>query len=187
MNEKTAFNIYLILYIIVALFITLRYTYTFYSSGETITAFFFFVGATAIFVVYGLRWFGGDGSLLSNAPVSWPPVMNTCPDYLTYYSLTHGGKNYEMCIDLLGVSRNGGMTMFQSSDTPPGPDAKCYFPLETKSSDPELKRAELCQRTMSMGLTWEGITNGESCITPDGRPSGATAAATTAATGCPAN
>ena len=184
MNEKTAFNIYLILYVILALFITLRYTYTFYGSGEAITAFFFFVGATAIFVVYGLRWFGGNASLLSNAPVSWPPVMNTCPDYLTYYNLTHGGKKYDMCIDLLGVSRNGILKKFTPGDTPPGPNDGYYFPLQTDSSDSEKKRAELCQRTMAMGLTWEGISNGESCITPDGLPSGSTPAVPA---GCPAN
>jgi hypothetical protein len=184
MNEKTAFNIYLILYVIVALFIVLRYTYTFYGDGEAITAFFFFIGASAIFVVYGLRWFGGNESLLSNTPVSWPPVMNTCPDYLTYYSLSSGGKKYDMCIDLLGVSRNGSMPMFQAGDTPPGPDATCYFPLRTDSDDPEKKRAELCQRAMARGLTWEGITNGESCITPDGLPSGATPSSSA---GCPAN
>lgn len=183
MNEKTAFNIYLILYIVISVFITVRFTYKLYGSGEAITAFFFFVGATAIFVIYGLRWFSGDNSLLSNAPVSWPPVMNTCPDYLTYYNLTSGGKKYDMCIDLIGVSRNGGITKFPAGTTPPGPDHSCYFPLRTESADPEKKRAELCQRTMTSGLTWEGITNGESCITPDGRPSGAMAAATT---GCPA-
>jgi hypothetical protein len=184
MNEKTAFNIYLILYIIVALFIVLRYTYILSGDGEGITAFFFFVGATSIFVVYGLRWFGGNASLLSNTPVSWPAVMNTCPDYLTYYSLTSGGKKYDMCIDLIGVSRNGGITKFPTGDTPPGPDATCYFPLNTDNSDPEKKRAELCQRTMAMGLTWEGISNGESCITPDGLPSGTTPSVPA---GCPSN
>lgn len=183
MNEKTKFNIYLILYIIVAIFITARFTYKLYGDGESVGAFFFFIGATAIFVVYGLRWFGGESSLLSNAPVSWPPVMNTCPDYLTYYSLTSGGKKYDMCIDLIGVSRNGGLKKFTASGDPPGPDADCYFSLKTDSSEPEKKRAELCQRAMTLGLTWEGITNGESCITADGRPSGATGAATT---DCPA-
>jgi hypothetical protein len=183
MNEKTKFNIYLILYIIVGIFITLRFTYKLYGDGESVGAFFFFVGATAIFVVYGLRWFAGDKSLLSNAPVSWPPVMNTCPDYLTYYNLTSGGKKYDMCIDLIGISRNGGITKFPADATPPGPEATCYFALKTESTDPEKKRTELCQRAMMLGLTWEGITNGESCITPDGRPAGATAAATT---GCPA-
>jgi len=182
MSEKTAFNIYLLIYIIVATFITLRYTYVLHGNGDSVTAFFFFIGATYVFVIYGLRWFSGDASLMSNAPVSWPPVMNTCPDYLTYYSLTHGGKKHEMCIDLIGVSRNGGMTKFPAGATPPGPDNSCYFPLKTESADPEKKRAELCQRAMAVGLTWEGITNGESCITPDGRPSGAS----TVTTGCPA-
>ena len=179
------FNIYLIVYIIIACFITLRYTYTLNESGGGVTAFFFFIGATILFVLYGLRWFSKDGSMLSNSPVPWPPAINTCPDYLTYYNLTEGGVKYDMCIDMVGVSRNGGITKFPTTATSPPPhDNSCYFPLATVSSDPEKKRAELCQRAMTAGLTWEGITNGESCLTVDGQPAGATGAATTS--GCPA-
>ena len=167
------FNIYLIVYIIIACFITLRYTYQFVQSGETVTAFFFFIGATTLFVMYGLRWFSKDSSMLSNSPVSWPPTINTCPDYLTYYQLTEGGVKYDMCIDMVGVSRNGGITKFPSTGSPPTKDNICYFPLKTSSEEPEKKRAELCQRAMTAGLTWEGITNGESCLTIDGQPSGA--------------
>ena len=92
------FNIYLIVYIIIACFVTIRYTYTLYQSGDAVTAFFFFIGATTLFVLYGLRWFAKDQSMLSNSPVSWPPTINTCPDYLTYYQLTEGGIKYDMCI-----------------------------------------------------------------------------------------
>jgi hypothetical protein len=179
------FNIYLVIYIIIACFITFRYTYTLQQSGDSVTAFFFFIGAAILFVLYGLRWFSKDNSMLSNAPVSWPPAINTCPDYLTYYKLTEGGVKYDMCIDMVGVSRNGGITKFPANATsPPAHDNSCYFPLATQSAEPEKKRAELCQRAMAAGLTWEGITNGESCLTADGQPSGATGAATTS--GCPA-
>lgn len=179
------FNIYLILYIIIACFVTIRYTYQLYQSGESVTAFFFFVGCAILFVSYGLRWFAKDNSMLSNSPVPWPPSINTCPDYLTYYQLTEGGVKYDMCIDMVGVSRNGGITKFPATAaSPPAHDNACYFPLKTASAEPDAKRAELCQRAMAAGLTWEGITNGESCLSVDGQPSGATAAATT--TGCPA-
>ena len=111
--------------------------------------------------------------MLSNSPVSWPPTINTCPDYLTYYQLTENGMKYDMCIDMIGVSRNGGVTKFPNTTIPPASDNSCYFPLKTLSDEPKKKRAELCQRSMSRGLTWEGITNGESCLTPDGKPAGA--------------
>lgn len=178
------FNIYLIVYIIIACFVTIRYTYTLYQSGDAVTAFFFFIGATILFVLYGLRWFATNQSMLSNSPVSWPPTINTCPDYLTYYQLTEGGVTYDMCIDMVGVSRNGGVTKFPNTTSPPAHDNSCYFPLKTLSDEPEKKRAELCQRAMAAGLTWEGITNGESCLTIDGKPSGAAGGSGTA--GCPA-
>jgi hypothetical protein len=180
------FNIYLIVYIIIACFVTIRYTFSLYQSGEAVTAFFFFIGATTLFVLYGLRWFGKDQSMLSNSPVSWPPTMNTCPDYLTYYQLVENGAKYDMCIDMVGVSRNGGITKFPNSVSPPAHDNSCYFPLKTESDEPEKKRAELCQRAMAAGLTWEGITNGESCLTIDGQPSGAAGAAGAGTSGCPA-
>ena len=177
------FNIYLIVYIIIACFVTIRYTYTLYQSGDAVTAFFFFIGATTLFVLYGLRWFAKDQSMLSNSPVSWPPTINTCPDYLTYYQLTEGGIKYDMCIDMVGVSRNGYITKFKGGSSPPPHDSDCYFSLKTLSDEPVKKQAELCQRAMTAGLTWEGITNGESCLTIDGQPAGAAGANTA---GCPA-
>ena len=179
------FNIYLIVYVIIACFVTIKYTYTLNQSGDAVTAFFFFIGATILFVLYGLRWFSKDQSMLSNSPVSWPPTINTCPDYLTYYQLTNSGVKYDMCIDMIGVSRNGGITKFPNSTTPPPPDNSCYFPLKTASDEPTKKRAELCQRAMTMGLTWEGITNGESCLTIDGKPAGS-AGSDSGSAGCPA-
>lgn len=178
------FNIYLIVYIIIACFVTIKYTHTLYESGTAVTAFFFFIGAAILFVLYGLRWFAKDQSMLSNSPVSWPPTINTCPDYLTYYKLMEGGKKYDMCIDMIGVSRNGGITKFPDTTSPPASDSSAYFPLKTDSDEPAKKRAQLCQRAMAAGLTWEGITNGESCLTIDGKPSGAGSRPGTE--GCPA-
>ena len=91
---------------------------------------------------------------------------------------------YDMCIDMVGVSRNGGITVFPANATsPPASDNPCYFPLATQSADPVKKRAELCQRAMTAGLTWEGITNGESCVTMDGQSTGGASGSTS---GCPA-
>lgn len=153
------FNIYLIVYIIIACFVTIRYTYTLYQSGDAVTAFFFFIGATTLFVLYGLRWFATNQSMLSNSPVSWPPTINTCPDFLTYYKKEDGSDN---CIDTIGVSKNGTLKLFPKDGTVPT-DSSYYFPLKTTESDPVKKYNVLCQSAMAMGLTWEGVTNGESC------------------------
>jgi hypothetical protein len=133
-----------------------------------LATFLFFVGAVIVFTVYGLRWFASEGSLFSQTPVQWPPTINTCPDYLVYYGRKMAdGSIQNTCIDMIGVSKNGSLKVFPKNGTPPTTD-DYYFSLVTKSSDTAAKNAELCQRTIAAGLTWEGISNGESCITPAG-------------------
>ena len=183
-NKKSSFNIYFIIYAILAIAIVFGGTNKIYGDNLMIEAVLFFIAASAIFLIYGLRWFGSDKSLLSNAPVSWPPTINTCPDYLTYYNLLVGKESYDMCIDMIGVSRKGGITVFTPDNPPVDPLSTAYFQLATKSADPVQRNAELCQRAIMNGLTWEGITNGESCVLPDG--SSTAPSASGSGSGCPA-
>jgi hypothetical protein len=175
------FNIYLGIYIVLAILVIAGGTFKLTSSGQTLGGILFFIGALAIFIVYGLKWFG-QNSLFSETPVSWPTSINTCPDYLVYYGRKMpDGTTQDTCIDTIGVSRNGSIKVFpKGGDVPTSDDY--YFSLVTKSSDAAKKNAELCQRTIAAGLTWEGISNGESCITPSGpvAPGGGSNA------GCPA-
>jgi hypothetical protein len=155
------------MYIIVAIIVIGLGTLKIVNLQQSIAAFLFFVGSLIIFIIYGIRWFSQNNSIFSETPVSWPPVINTCPDYLTYYKRTKPGKSADNCIDLIGVSRNGMLKVFPKDGVEPEDDAY-YFDLTTKSSDPAAKNAELCQNAMVYGLTWEGITNGESCVLPSG-------------------
>jgi hypothetical protein len=178
------FNIYLGIYIVLAILITAGITFKLISSGLAISGILFLIGAIYIFVVYGLKWFNKD-SLLSKTPVSWPPTINTCPDYLMYYGRKMpDGTTKASCIDLIGVSKNGGLKVFPKGSEPPTSD-DYYFSLITTSTDTSSKNKELCQRAITMGLTWEGITNGESCITPTGPvvPSGGSGSSDN--NGCP--
>jgi hypothetical protein len=83
------------------------------------------------------------------------------------------GSTQQTCIDTIGVSRNGALKIFPKDGAAPLTN-DFYFSLSTTSSDPVKKNQELCQKAITAGLTWEGITNGESCITPSGpvAPSG---------------
>lgn len=167
------FNIYLLIYVLLAILVVTGGTFTLTKQSQTIGAILFFIGALVVLITFGLKWFS-PGSVFSETPVPWPPTINTCPDYLVYYGrLMPDGTTQGSCIDTIGVSRNGALKVFpKGSDAPSGNDY--YFSLSTSSSDPAKKNQELCQRAISMGLTWEGITNGESCITPAGpiAPSG---------------
>ena len=144
------FNIILGIYIIVAIFVIGGGTFTFYKKSQSIAALLFFVGALVSFILFGLKWFSSSTSVFSKTPVSWPPTVNTCPDYLIYDSKAN------TCIDLIGVSKNGALKKYQ-------PGSSDFFSLQTASSEPEARKKELCTRAIAAGLTWEGITNGESC------------------------
>jgi hypothetical protein len=114
-----------------------------------------------IFVFYGMRWFRGTSSIFTYTG-SWPPVINMCPDYLVYSkSSPIGGA----CIDMIGVSTNGGLKVFTKEDaTNPPQDRAKYFPGVYKPGMTEAQLARLCQLTRQYGLTWEGIYNGGSCV-----------------------
>jgi hypothetical protein len=167
------FNIYLGIYIVTAIFIIAGGSFKLVKSNQSLASILFGIGAFFIFIVFGLKWFS-SGAVFSKAPVSWPPTINTCPDYLVNYARPMpDGTTQNSCIDLIGVSKNGSLKVFPKDGTPPTSD-EYYFSLITQSSDPSAKSGELCKRAMTYGLTWEGITNGESCLTPAGpvAPSG---------------
>jgi len=162
------FNIYLGIYIVAAILVIAGGAFSLNKNENTIGAILFFVGSFVIFIVFGLKWFS-PGSTFSETPVSWPPQINSCPDYLVYYNRTMpDGTTQGTCIDLIGVSKNGSLKVFPKDTNSAPTAADYYFSLQTQSNDPASKNAELCQRAISFGLTWEGITNGESCITPSG-------------------
>jgi hypothetical protein len=161
------FNIYLGIYIIIAIFIVGFGSFSIYKTNQTLSALLFFVASTFILIIFGIKWFSTN-SIFSKTPVSWPPQINTCPDYLVYYERQMpDGSTAASCIDLIGVSKNGSLKVFPKGDMAPTSD-DFYFSLITKSTDPNAKNNELCQRAITAGLTWEGITNGESCISPNG-------------------
>ena len=158
------FNIYLGIYIIFALLVVIGGGYKLFGSGLTLAGIIFLIGAGYFLVIFGIKWFK-KGSMFSETPVSWPPTINTCPDYLVYYGRQKAdGTKQDTCIDMIGVSKNGSLKVFPKAGSAPTSD-DYYFSLTTSSSD---KNKELCQRAITMGLTWEGITNGESCVTPAG-------------------
>lgn len=161
------FNIYLGIFIVVAIFTIFGGSFKMVKNNQTMAGILFGVGSLLIFAVYGLKWFS-SGSTFSNAPVSWPPIINTCPDYLVNYPRQmQDGTIQNACIDLIGVSKNGSLKVFPKDGPAPIAD-DYYFSLITTSSDNNVKNNELCQRAITAGLTWEGITNGESCVSSVG-------------------
>ena len=130
------------------------------SSGRTWSAILTLILCILIFVFYGLRWFRDTSSVFSYKG-SWPPIINMCPDYLVYFK----NGTVDSCIDLVGVNNSGGSLQAWSKEELNNPPqaADKYFNYVYK---PGMKAEELdvlCKKAQEAGLTWEGITNGESC------------------------
>jgi hypothetical protein len=165
------FNIYLGGYIIFSIWILVYGPYKLFNEMNLpIAALIFFIFSLILLIVFGIKWFNPTGPF-SKTPVSWPPMINTCPDFLIYYNRVMPDKtNQDTCIDTIGVSKNGALSVYPQTGVPT--DNKYYFPLVTKSTDKVARNAELCKNAIAYGLTWEGITNGEGCVGSDGKVSG---------------
>jgi len=151
------FDVKLCIYVIICIILLTWGTMKVKEAFELLGALIYFGGVLYICIIYGIRWFGTP----TPTTVNWPPIINTCPDYLTYYDRKNGTTTQPTCIDTLGISK---MKQFPADGSPPS-DPDYYFSLVTTTND---KNNELCKRAMPLGLTWEGITNGESCFSQSG-------------------
>ena len=136
--------------------------YFFYAGGRHITAFILFGGFLALSVIYGLRWFRGDGSLNESSVAAWPPIINVCPDFLSLTAITPDGstKPLAVCVDTIGVSPNGGIQKNDGTNTA----ANSIFNLQADMTDSAARTTALCQQCQTMMLTWEGVFDGASCV-----------------------
>ena len=160
------FNIYMAIFIIAAVAIVAGGTSYVNNMGKGTAALLYGIGSLYLMIIYGIKWFGG-ASPFTRQKGPWPVTINTCPDFLTAYTrVMSDGSKQETCIDTIGVSKNGALSVFPSG-APPTAD-RYYFSLRTSASDPAKKATEWCSNALNAGLTWEGITNGESCVSSDG-------------------
>ena len=154
-------NFPFIAYIFISIVIGLGVPMKIFQSGRMWAALIFLVLSIFIFIFFGTRWFS-TGNVVGSYTGSWPPIINTCPDYLVYFK--KGGM--DTCIDLIGVNRSGGaLASWSQDDSPqtPPPATNKYFPMVYKAGMGNDQLQVLCNAAQQLGLTWEGITNGESC------------------------
>ena len=129
-----------------------------YATGQ-IRAVIYAIGVVQVLVYFGLRWFGTS----TKKSKSWPPVINMCPDYLTYVPALPG------CVDLLGVSSNGNLVVSMPSDVPALQLTNTqkvfeYTSADIKSAQDASDLQEICDRCQSAGVTWEGVYDGDTCV-----------------------
>jgi hypothetical protein len=153
-------------YIFVCIALGLGVFSTLNNSGRSWGAILSLALLVLIFVFYGIRWFQGSSAKFNAPPGAWPPIINMCPDYLVYYKHGTGTSAKDTCVDMLGVSKNSTLTVWTDSDTASPPDYQTSNKYFKHVYRPDLKATELkvlCDEAMKAGLTWEGITNGDSC------------------------
>lgn len=154
-------------YIFVCITVGLGVFSTLNNSGRTWGAILSLILLVLIFIFYGIRWFDKTSSKLNAPSGAWPPIINMCPDYLVYYKYGSGANAKDTCVDMLGISKNGSLSLWTDANTASPPDYatsnnkyfKHVYRPDLKSSDIKV----LCDEAMKAGLTWEGITNGDSC------------------------
>lgn len=150
----------ILLYVVYAVFFALGPSIYLFNNSMTITGIVYMLLALAIFIFFGLRWFSAESVFNPPTSYTWPPYVNTCPDYLYFYKR----RGQDTCVDPLGVSKNGTIQKL-----PPGPinddNDNYFFKLDTSSKNPDDVQRELCERTKASGLTWEGVSDGSVCIT----------------------
>jgi hypothetical protein len=147
--------------------ITLAGTYVLIKSDRTLGSLLFLVGIILVLTYYGLRWFSEDSFKFTKLSAKqWPPVMNLCPDFLTYTRRTDTGtKVVNVCVDMIGVSQNGIQKFKDNSNLQ---NENYIFNLFEDEKSTVERYKKLCEECKRKKVTWEGIYDGVSCLTPSG-------------------
>jgi hypothetical protein len=148
-------NLILLMYIFGSAVLVTGGAFSFFSSGQQITAGIFFVGMLTVVIYFGFRWFGASG-LSASAKGPWPPVVNYCPDFLTL-STINGEK---VCIDTIGVAQAGGIAVWSD---PTQTDERYLFHLFLNNSGSE-RVSKLCAQAAAKKVSWEGVWDGSVCM-----------------------
>jgi hypothetical protein len=156
------FILYILLSIVIGIYGTLRV----FQSERTLSAFLYLVGIILILVYFGIRWFQGSTFALGdNTPKQWPPVINSCPDFLTRFDVPGSTPRRTVCVDLIGVAGAGGIQKL----TEPSQVFNENFVFRGQyrgSATTQAQLSALCRECRTKRVTWEGIFDGVSCSVP---------------------
>jgi len=148
-------NFYLILYIVVSIMLITGSFYINFSTGKSTQAVILGVGFLLLSILFGLRWFSTLFSPATSPITSWPPAINTCPDYLVLTKI----NGIPICVDNVGVSQQG-MDKWTSPDQM---DEKYLFNLFLDQMG-SARVSSLCAQCKTKGVTWEGVWDGNVCL-----------------------
>ena len=159
-------NWYLVIYVIFSICLVVSGVTQLYPRG-TPRAVIYGLGTSLVCIFYGYRWFS---EVITSINPNWPPTINTCPDYLTYVPALPGDNKYG-CVDMLGVSSNGGLQKSLPSDIISGSNlastnsAKVipYSSQDVAAANALADVQAICSACSRAGVTWEGVWDGDVC------------------------
>jgi len=93
---------WVILYSLICIVVGGGFVAMLYNRGQQMGAMVLLVLIILVFLFYGLRWFPG-GNLNGTKPgkVTWPPIVNVCPDFMVSWTDKQSGKVY--CYDAANI------------------------------------------------------------------------------------
>jgi len=154
-------NYNLVAYVLFASVMIISMLNLLYRSERVIAAVAMLILFVLIFTFFGLRWFRyGITSNSMNANATYPPVINTCPDYMSLTTIKRNGImiDTKACIDTVGLG-SGVTTWTTGTSDFSTPDSAHYFTYiyEPNMSKDQIKA--LKEQAIAKRLTWEGVTD----------------------------
>jgi len=176
--DTATINWYLVLYVVLSIFFLAYGTSSIYSTGQ-IRGVMFGIGSAIVLIYFGLRWFGTP---VDSSVAEWPPLINMCPDYLTFIptiKVDSGSTRTESaCADLLGVATSKSSNTANTLQKIRLTDIQGLFKSNMnrifKWTSTDITSAigannkeqilTICNACKEAGITWEGVFDGDSCV-----------------------
>jgi len=156
-------NYNLVAYVLFASVMIISMLNLLYRSERVIAAVAILILFILIFTFFGLRWFKyGITSNSMNANATYPPVINTCPDYMSLTTKSDGTT--KACIDTVGLGTGGSTTSdiktWRKGTTPATAGQEYYFDYIYTPGMTKSQIAGLKDQANDKKITWEGVTDG---------------------------
>ncbi len=140
---------------------------TLYKRGQTIGAMISLVLLILIFVFYGLRWFSGGNlkGTTSSGKIAWPPIVNTCPDFMVSWKDSTTNSIY--CYDagnVYGLKTATGVTGVSTGLTINGISGQSAFLIKGPAASSTTLRSNLdtiLRDNTANQMRWEGVWDGQ--------------------------
>lgn len=153
-TKKLVERVYQISIPIILLFIC----YVLLKQGKQVEATLILIIGLAAAVYYWIKFF----KITTNTKKVWPPVINTCPDYLTQVNPSITGDNKTVCMDFVGIALPKSKAPILRADPNNIPTVSTQNYLEyvftvPKEDTTEEQAVTLCNQVRMRGLTWAHV------------------------------